>query len=107
MKQSVSNKRWKITLAEIMAVRDVKLMKLVPAKKLDCEFCNDLKNEEFMSSWDNFQIYAGLENKWIKKSGLLKCKKSDATSHLFVGEKNENGYFINNQYKHYWLKSVQ
>ena len=107
MRETISDKRWRLTLNEIMEARNINFKNNIAPKQLDCEFCDDLKNEEFAFAWSNFKIYSGLEDKWIKESGLKKCKKQEATCLLFIGDKSENGYYINGSYKHFWLKSVQ
>ena len=101
-----SDIRFKQTLSEILSAYGKRLSGLgVTPRKLCAEMCDDLSNEGFSFAWTEFYVYAGLENQFIVDSGLTKCKKNEATHHLFIGEKSDNGSFIAGKYRHFWLCS--
>lgn len=73
----------------------------------NAEFCANLNKEIYVSFWTNMEIVNDNKtiNHFIKQKSLKKCKKSEATALLIVGEKSENGYFISGKYKNYWLRN--
>lgn len=72
---------------------------------VDAEFWDD-KNDTLFSG-AKFKIAKGdiPIKKWIEKSGLEKCKKSEAVSLLVVGEKKDGCYIIGKT-KNYWLRAL-
>lgn len=99
--------RMKQTESEINAAypdRAKRLNKQGDAVFADAEFW-DNKNDTFFNG-AKFKLPKGVLpiDKWIKDSGLEKCKKSDAISLLIVGEKRE-GCFIIGKCKNYWLRA--
>ena len=106
-----SNKRFNQTLAEMKAVYSHSHRNPISENTTyaDAEFCHDLKNEIFTSSWINFKMFKGslAISNFIKKQKLEKCKKVEATCLLVVGIKNKEGYYPVKGYKNYWLKSKE
>jgi len=101
---NATDKRFEQTLREIRTAYNYD-RKMGEVKVLSAELCNDLENEEFTFSWSHFPVFAGTESKLIDRLGLVRCKKSEADSLLFIGEKSDGGFFIKGKFKHYWLRS--
>lgn len=78
-----------------------------PSKSI--EICFDLDNSELVSSWYNHKDlvydYEGkLLTEVISKFNLVKCTKKEATHLFMIGNKDENGCFIQKKYKNIWCK---
>ena len=72
--------------------------------------CSDFANELFSYAWNDFEIESGKTSvsKFIKDKGLEKCKKSEATLMLRVGDRcTDSGYWITGKCANYWLRPVQ
>jgi hypothetical protein len=97
-------KRMEQTEAEIQAAypRHKKMGDINPT---DAEFWHDKNDTLFNGAC--FKLLRGTlpVNKWINDNGFIKCKKTEATSLLIVGEKID-GCFIIGKHKNYWLKPV-
>lgn len=70
----------------------------------DASLCCDLENACFSFSWNDTKIPAGNVglSTWIKKNGFIRCKKSEATHLLIIGEK-ANDLWVIGKHKNYWL----
>lgn len=93
-----------IEIAHNFPERAKRMNKQGDAVFVDAEFWDDKNDTLFNGA--KFKLPKGILpiDKWIKDSGLEKCKKSDAISLLIVGEKKE-GCFIIGKYKNYWLRA--
>jgi len=77
------------------------------AKILSVELCNDLQESQFTWAWEKSNCVTGLEKDYIKSIGYEICKKKDANSLIYIGEKSiDHGDFIKEKTKHYWLKKI-
>ena len=101
-------RQWNNTIEEAKRFKAF-VEKKAEGKLYDFELCQDLENEWISSSWKKFQNYkyeGRSFSEWLDKNySLKKCKKSEATSLLFIGIKNENGDYHKESLKHYWLKN--
>lgn len=81
--------------------------------ELDVEICNNLSEEMFSSAWSHDKVSSENLSSFISNLHLIKCKKSEATTLLIVGErpdylKNTGAGAYGNWkkgVKNIWLKS--
>jgi len=87
-------------------VRNANRAAMSEPKFIDASFCSDLVNDFYSSSWSDFRIMCGdlPIKQWINNNGFSRCKMSEATCYLIVGEKSEGGCWIIGKHKRYWLK---
>lgn len=110
--KNFKERQFKNTLAEIENVKGKKAVKVHYVEpNMDAELCTDLKNELLSSAWKKFKTYdydARLLTEFLLKNfKLKKCKKSEATALLFIGQyvKDTPGTYKQGV-KHFWLQNV-
>lgn len=90
-----------------MRTKGVNFKVWVEPKYTTAEYCDDLENTWMVSAWKNIPMldgdYSTTIGLWANKNNLIKCKKSEATSMLIVGEK-EKGCWITGKHKNYYFK---
>lgn len=77
---------------------------------MNAELCTDLNNEFYADAWVKFKCYdmdGSILRDFLKKNyGLKRCKKTEATSLLFIGKYSENNIYIKGEVRHYWLCAI-
>ena len=63
--------------------------KQIEPKKLAVEICWNIQEIQFTSSWSHHNVFSGLQNEFISELGMVKCKKTEATILLVIGERPE------------------
>jgi len=109
MAKSAYDKRFEQTLEEMKRIYNVDWLRPRGEMKLvDAELCSDLENDCYTDSWLKLKIPAGSYglSKFLKENDLKRCKKSEASFLMVVGEKTETGLFQIGKYKNYWLKAA-
>lgn len=110
--KNFKERQFKNTLSEIENVKGKKAVKVHYIEpNMDAELCTDLPHEWLSNSWKKFKTYnydARILTEFLFKNfKLKKCKKSEATALLFIGNYvKDNPGTYNPGVKHYWLKTV-
>ena len=84
--------------------------KMPEAKMLAVEICFDLKEISWTWAWSVTKCASGLEKQFIANLGMEKCKKSEATMLIIIGERPENNDCVGvwkNKTPNVWLRPIQ
>lgn len=94
--------------AEVEAIsRNFIRLSMPDAKMLTVDVCFDLPNEFYRWAWSTTKVASGLQKRFIAEAGFEKCKKSEATILMIIGEKDaDSDVWLTGKYKNYWLKPV-